>query len=130
MILQHHIVNIDSRCFCGVSEVKYQLHLREILAWNIALPEDIVLTCFQTDVIDIDDGISIRLVGEFHGHTVDILISTEDDGEVIAGCSIDVKISMKVHLSLPAVEASIGHSNSIVIVTCNKTGLHFSSTIG
>ena len=112
-----------------MTEVEHQFHLREVLTCNVAHPEHIVLTSLQFNVVNVDNGIGILLVGQLNGNAADILVGIQDDREVVVVGSRDIQVGMEVHLSLPAVGTCIGHGDGVVVVAALEACLHLSSTV-
>ena len=103
MILDNHVAYVDLGSTGSMTEVEYQLHLRKVLTCYVALPEYDILTSLEVHVGYVDDSIGICLVGELNSHTVDILISIEDNREVVVGSSLQIQVGVEVELILPAV---------------------------
>ena len=116
MVFQHDVAHVDVGLAGGVAEVEHELHGVEVLAGNVAHPEDVVLTSLQVHVVGIDDGLGVVLVGELHHHAVDVAVAVEDAGEVIVVSSRGLQVGVEVHLCLPFGEALLRHGDVVVVV--------------
>ena len=116
MVLQHDVGDVDMGLTRSMSEVEHEFHRIHVQTRQVALPEDVILTGLQVDVVCVDDSHFIIFVGQFDHHTVDITVGIEDTGEVVVDSGGSHKASMEMYLSLPFGIAFLWNGDIVVVV--------------
>ena len=122
MILQHDIGDADvclTRC---MSKVKYKFNRIEVLTCHVTYPEYIVLASLQIDIVSIDNGFRVVLVGQFDHYSLNVAVTIENTREVvIVGCRCR-EVGVEVYLCLPLRVALLRYSYTIVVVAQLEEG--------
>ena len=119
MILQHHVGNLYYGTSLTAAEVEHEMELSNILTFHIALSKQILrVTLERNHFVEIEVRI-ISGIRQFHGSTVQILISLQLDGEVVvlAGLSGNSTEVLQLELCLPTLVRLVGQIHHKLLVT-------------
>ena len=83
MILEHDVGDVNGGTGLATAKVEEQVHALHVDTGHVTLPEDVILACLEVDAVGKVEDVVIAVHNEFHGDTVQILVTVEDAREVI-----------------------------------------------